>query len=296
MQSAQVNQANQEVLEAEKKLKAWLYPFGNKFEDALALFEKAANKYKMTKNYKEAGDTYMKMVQCHVKLNSKYDAASAYYDASQMYRKVDPKLAIDALQQAIAVQTELGKFSTAAKLEKELGELLEEENNAQDAVTHYQTAADYFDAENQKTSANQCLLKAAHLLASTGQYEEAISKFEQVANASLDEKLLKWGVREHLFKASICHLANMTDLDSGLESVKHAVEGYKDMDVHFPDSYECKLIDNVIKAMEAKDVKQFQMALKEYDNVKKLDNWQTQLFLTIKGKLDTAKKEVPDLT
>lgn len=50
MQNAQVNQANQLVIDAEKKLKSW-WPFGgNKFEDALEMFQKAANLYKMTKN------------------------------------------------------------------------------------------------------------------------------------------------------------------------------------------------------------------------------------------------------
>lgn len=50
MQNAQVNQANQLIIDADKKLKSW-WPFGgNKFEDALELYQKAANLYKMTKN------------------------------------------------------------------------------------------------------------------------------------------------------------------------------------------------------------------------------------------------------
>lgn len=88
----------------------------------------------------------------------------------------------------------------------------------------------------------------------------------------------------------------MQNIESDLDNVKDAVERYKDMDVHFPDSYECRLIDGMIKAMEAKDVKQYQLALKEYDNIKKLDNWLMPLCVNIKSKLEQTKKEVPDLT
>lgn len=91
------------------------------------------------------------MTECHLKLNSKYDAASAWADAALAYRKVDPKEAINAQQRAVELYCEMGKFSTAAKFAKELAELYEGDNDLENACTQYQLAADYFDGENQKT-------------------------------------------------------------------------------------------------------------------------------------------------
>lgn len=54
------------------------------------------------------------------------------------------------MQQAVHIYTETGKFTTAAKLEKELGEMLEEEQELEGAILHLQTAYDYYDGEGQK--------------------------------------------------------------------------------------------------------------------------------------------------
>lgn len=51
---------------------------------------------------------------------------------------------------AVNIYTEMGRFSTAAKLEKETGELYEKENDLENAVAHYKAAADYYEGENSK--------------------------------------------------------------------------------------------------------------------------------------------------
>jgi alpha-soluble NSF attachment protein len=63
------------------------------------------------------------------------------------------------------------------------------------------------------------------------------------------------------------------------------------MDVRFPDSRECKLLENLIQAIENKDVKAFRTALKEYDSISKLDAWKTAVFLVIKNNLEKELKE-----
>lgn len=63
------------------------------------------------------------------------------------------------------------------------------------------------------------------------------------------------------------------------------------MDMRFPDSRECKLLENLIQAIEDKDLKAFRTALKEYDNISKLDAWKTSVFLVIKNNLEKELKE-----
>lgn len=104
---------------ADKKMKSFSF-FGNKYEDAADLYEKAANQYKLAKACTslfvsqkkclllaacasaevvnifspgvpgvEAGETFMKLAEVHVKLESKHDAASCWVEASKAFMKVE---------------------------------------------------------------------------------------------------------------------------------------------------------------------------------------------------------------
>jgi alpha-soluble NSF attachment protein len=284
------------VAKADATLKKWTYFLGgDKHEDALELYEKAANLYKMTKNWEEAGRTFLKTVPCHIKLGSTFEAANAYQNAANCFKKSNKPEAIQALKNAIQILTDMGRFASAAKLEKELGELLEEEQDFESAIQHMQTAADYFDGENQKSSANQCIVKIAHLYGTVEKFDEAIENFEKAARNCVDDRLLKWGAKEYFFKAAACRLAKMKDPEEEISSVKEKIEEYKDEDVHFGSSYEYKCIENMIPAIEKKDIPGFKKALRDYDSIQKLDDWKTSIFLKVLKVLESSVKDV-DLT
>ena len=66
---------------------------------------------------------------------------------------------------AISMRCDAGRFSNAAKLQKQVGELYEQQNNKEEALEAYRQAADYFAGENQSSSANNMLLKVAQFSA-----------------------------------------------------------------------------------------------------------------------------------
>ena len=70
--------------------------------------------------------------------------------------------AVELYQEAIALFCDMGRFANAAKLEKEIGEMYESNNDSEKCVKHFQKAADYFMGEDSSAAANQCLLKVAH--------------------------------------------------------------------------------------------------------------------------------------
>lgn len=150
--------------------------------------------------------------------------------------------------------------------------------------------------KTKKTTSNSCVLKVAHLHATSKNYDDAISKFEQAGGVALEDKLLRYSAREYFFKAGLCQLARIKNLEGDVELAKESIERYMEQDVQFPGTPECKMLEGIVKALEAKELKQFQLALKEYDNLKKLDNWCTQICLEIKGKFDELKKQNEDLT
>ena len=57
-----------------------------------------------------------------------------------------------------------------------------------------------------KSSANKCLLKVAQFAAQLEKYPRAIEIYEQIGTASIENPLLKYGARDHFFRAGLCHL------------------------------------------------------------------------------------------
>ena len=110
----------------------------------------------------------------------------------------------------------MGRFANAAKLEKEIGELYENDNQSEKCIKHYQQAANYFQGEDSTAAANQCLLKVAHFNALLEKYEDAIRIYEQVAQACLEKNVLKFNAKGHLFCAGILHLCENVPFSAGL--------------------------------------------------------------------------------
>ena len=70
-----------------------------------------------------------------------------------------------AFSQAIEKYNDSGRFGQSAKYQKEIAEIYEADNNVDMAMDHYQQAADLFNHDNKKQSANPCLLKVVILCA-----------------------------------------------------------------------------------------------------------------------------------
>merc|ERR1711862_434189 len=139
----------------------------------------------------------------------------------------------------------------------------------------YQTAAEYYEGESAVSSANQCLLKVAHHAALEEDYDRAVEIYEKVASSSLDNKLLKYGVKEHFLKAAICHLAT-----GDAVVARRALEKYQDMDFSFSSTRECTFLTALVDAFV------------EFDSIQTLDNWKTTILLRVKK---TIKDEDPTI-
>jgi alpha-soluble NSF attachment protein len=101
----------------------------------------------MSKQFEQAGLAFKKQAECYLQLNSKHEAASAWQAAATAYQKVAPQESILCLSKAVELFVDEGRFQIAAKHEQQIGELLEETGDVEQAMAHYQTAADYFEGE-----------------------------------------------------------------------------------------------------------------------------------------------------
>lgn len=268
--------------QAEKRLKGGFSFFGGtaKFEDAVELYTRAGNAYKISKNWDKAGGAFTKAAECHLKLQSNHEAAQSYISASLCYKKTNITTAVMCMKQGIEFYTEQGRFSIAAKHQKELAELYEDQSDLDNAIAAYQTAADFYEGENSSTAANQCLLKVALFSAQLERFDKAIELYEQIAAGSIDNNMLKWSVKDHFLRAGLCHLAK-----GDVVAAERAVERYMDMDATFSSQRECKFLQDLVAACKNYDVEAFTNAVVEFDSISKLDSWKTSILLKVKNSI-----------
>ncbi|KAK2442185.1 alpha-soluble NSF attachment protein [Trifolium repens] len=275
---------------AEKKLSGWGL-FGSKYEDAADLFDKAANSFKLAKSWDKAGSTYLKLANCHLKLESKHEAAQAYVDAAHCYKKTNISEAVSCLDHAVNLLCDIGRLSMAARYLKEIAELYESEQNIEQAVVYYEKSADFYQNEEVTTSANQCKQKVAQFAAQLEQYQKSIDIYEEIARQSLNNNLLKYGVKGHLLNAGICQLCK-----GDVVAINNALEKYQELDPTFSGTREFKLLADVAAAVDEEDVVKFTDVVKDFDSMTPLDSWKTTLLLRVKEKLKAKELEEDDLT
>jgi len=254
-----------------------LFGGSSKEDEGLEMLGRAANLYKMAKNWGKAGNTFTSIATHHAKKGSKHDAATNFVEAANCYKKTDPKEASESLLKAIDIYTDMGRFTIAAKHHQTVAELFEDNvSNLDTVILHYQTAADYFKGEESTSSANKCLVKVAEYSATLEKYDKAIKIYEQIATDCIASNLLKYAAKDYFFKALLCHLC----VDS-LNAV-HALSRYEDQYPAFTDSREAKLIKSLCQEIDNEDVDAFTEAVKAYDSISRLDSWHTTLLLKVK--------------
>ncbi|KAI4302443.1 hypothetical protein MLD38_038188 [Melastoma candidum] len=275
---------------AEKKLTGWGL-FGSKYEDAADLYDKAANSFKLDKSWDRAASNYIKLANCHLKVESKHEAASSFVDAANCYKKTSPKDAIKCLSDAVNLFMDIGRLSMAARYYKDMAELCEADQNVEGAIENFEQAAELFQSEEVTTSANQCRQKVAQFAAQLEQYKKSIDIYEEIAHHSLNNNLLKYGVKGHLLNAGICQLCKGDPV-----AISNALERYQDLDPTFSRTRECKLLQDIAAAIDEEDVAKFTNVVKEFDSMTPLDSWKTTLLLRVKEKIKAKELEEDDLT
>uniref|UniRef100_A0A8C2DTS6 Beta-soluble NSF attachment protein n=1 Tax=Cyprinus carpio TaxID=7962 RepID=A0A8C2DTS6_CYPCA len=277
--SGKEKEAIQLMAEADKKVKSsgsflgGMFGGNHKVEEACEMYARAANMFKMAKNWSAAGNAFCQAARIHMQLQNKHDSATSYVDAGNAFKKADPQgEAIKCLNAAIDIYTDMGRFTIAAKHHITIAEVYESElvdiEKVQKSLI-WTVCLIY-------SSANKCLLKVASYSAQLEQYPKAIEIYEQVGTNTMDNPLLKYSAKEYFFKASLCHFI-VDELNAKL-----AVGKYEEMFPAFSDSRECKLLKKLLEAHEEQNAEAFTEAVKEFDSISRLDQWHTTMLLRIK--------------
>ncbi|KAH9290395.1 hypothetical protein KI387_034512, partial [Taxus chinensis] len=249
---------------ADKKIQGWNI-FGSKYDDAADLYEKAGNVYKIGKSWDKAGSAYVKLAGCHLKLQSKHEGASAYVDAANCYKKTNTSEAVNCLSVAVNLFMEIGRLSMAAKHYKEIGEIYEAEEKLELALDYFERAAELYQGEEVTSTANQCQLKVAQFAAQLEKYSKAVQIYEDVAQKSINNNLLKYSVKGYLLNAGLCLICNGDTV-----AINNSLEKYQELDPTFSGTRECKFLADLAAAIDEEDVEKFTDVVKEFDSMTRL--------------------------
>jgi alpha-soluble NSF attachment protein len=239
-----------------------------KYEDAAELFTKAAKQYQLAKAYIDAGNAFLKACECYSHSSyGTYHIASCYIQAAQSFSKQDIHIGIDAMHKGINLLLEDGKFSQAAKYEKELAEMFETIGDLNNAIKHYEIASEYFDMEGSKATGASCREKIIPIIAVQGDYHKAIELIEKICD-SYSSSLAKHYIKELCLKAGILYLC-----------IPDNVGAYKSMDKwaakysEFKGSREHQFLSQLIAAFMKEDSDMFKRAVDEWQRISSLDKF-----------------------
>ncbi|CAG2168994.1 unnamed protein product [Oppiella nova] len=193
---------NQYLAEAQKKLKSsqgffgGLLGGGSRQDEALELYVRAANSFKMAKKWNAAGNAFCEAALLHLKNGNKHDSGTHYVDAANCYKKADPQEAINCLMKSIEIYTDMGRFTTAAKHHMTVAEIYETDLPSP-AVDIYESVANQsIESPLLKYAAKEHYFRAAlcHLCIDQLNAQLAVKKYEEMYPQFSDSrecKLLK---------------------------------------------------------------------------------------------------------
>jgi hypothetical protein len=122
----------------------------DRLEEAAEMFERAANKFKLLKKWRQAGDALLRSGDCYARHSEmSFESGNKYAEAGSAYKNEDVSLAIQALRRAAAVSTEVegainfqvcfSNHTAEMKIHLTNGRRLDDEEACTHARTHART-------------------------------------------------------------------------------------------------------------------------------------------------------------
>lgn len=148
------NSASYYFKEANKKAESFSLFFKKQNrEDAIELYRKAANLYKMEELYINAMNCYEKSAKLNLLLDNKFEASLDYLEAGRMAKI----LRCDKIEYYYKKHIELNDITSIGKIYKELADFYRINNSNEGALKYYQMAYDCFKKKKRKNMMIECL-------------------------------------------------------------------------------------------------------------------------------------------
>uniref|UniRef100_A0A7S2R3C7 Uncharacterized protein n=1 Tax=Rhizochromulina marina TaxID=1034831 RepID=A0A7S2R3C7_9STRA len=218
-----------------------------------------------------------------------HEAAVWSVKAGDMMRRIDPATAVERYLNAVSLYCELGRFYTAANIERDVAEMVLEDGNVEEAQQHFRQASDYYNGDNVIDQAQLCLLQVGMLAASQGNFDLATETFEQVARNDVEHNLRRGNVPDILLRAGLCQLAAGGPIRKGLKShkvLRFYLKKWPTIDYTFAYSREKLFLTNLLAIIPELDLAAFADHIYNFDNVAGLDEWCLRMLNRVKEDIE----------
>jgi tetratricopeptide (TPR) repeat protein len=250
--------------------------FALKFETAALYFYQASVSYRASSKWREAGDALCRCASLfQLRLKAFAEAAALYTEASEAYSKVDNNDTMKCLTQAISLYCDLGVFSVAGRLQRQVADLHRSMRHFEEAAEAYRKAADFLSAVPGQS--DLCLEKAADCFIECGEYPLASDLFVLLAESCAQSNLKFFQAKFHLFHAVLCQLAVKAqptdeDYETKYAEIRTNIIRYEAIDITWRCSKQAMFLLNVITMREAFDQHGFADHLYYYFTVYSFSN------------------------
>ncbi|CAF0946235.1 unnamed protein product [Adineta ricciae] len=218
-------------------------------EDARALYVQAGNAGKAEGDYPTSVEAYKRALDMSTE---DYEKAQMYEAIASSYKMFDVPQAIHPLTRAAETHMSQGKWTMAAQTLEKVAELYEQLNDLDNMMKCLKEAHRFLKQEGQKAGANRVQKKMAETLALQHEYIRAQQEYEEMADKTKDDPLLKYGAKDYWLRASVCALC----ID--VENANTALNRYLSDNPLFEErSLEVKLLRQLIAAVEEQNKEAF---------------------------------------
>lgn len=263
MASSNESRALEHIAKAQKLMKKSFFSSADP-SGASEYYEKAANLYKLDKQWEKAGGVLEKVAECDEAAGNSFSAARQFLAAALCYKNgALPQKACEVLKKAVVRFTEDGKFSQAGNAMKELSDQEMAAGDPDAAFSAISTAIEYLETAGTPAVAAQLKSRAAELAMMGEKWNEAAEFWEGIArNVTISSSAI-----DPLFKATLCILQT-----GDLVAASKALDRYIGHSPDFTRSQEFVLVDALITALENSDREAFNNAVQAYETrSRKLD-------------------------
>lgn len=163
-------------------------------EDARALYVQAGNAGKAEGNYPVSVEAYKRALELSTE---DYEKAQMHEAIASSYKMFDVSQAIPALTRAAELHMSQGKWTMASQTLEKVAELYEQANDLDNMVKCLKEAHRFLKQEGQKAGANRVQKKIAETLALQHEFMKAQQEFEEMADRTKDDPMLKYGAKDY---------------------------------------------------------------------------------------------------
>ena len=274
----------------------------DRIEEAIELYNAAAQIYNIEKNYKKSAKYFLESAQLKININE--NPEEEYKETLNCYKKLNDNDNYNKiLNELINNYLKKGEFSSAGKYEFEKGKnLSKDKNKIKETLESYEKALDYYnmDKDSSKIEISEVKIAKADLICLNEIKEnlyEAHNIYDEIGNEKKEKsKILSY---EFYTKNIISYLY----FDDALSS-KAYFHKYCENDSYFENSEIGKLINDLITIFENEENNiinenlTFDIALLNFSvnnkNKRLYDFWMEEMIEKLRKKLEKIRKEKPN--